>query len=84
MNDNASLAVGGPSRSGIGGLPQRLVQDGLVEESAMAQAVSDAKDKRTSVVSQLIATSPEAALVYNNAGDLPRLHCVPAAHHGLE
>jgi type IV pilus assembly protein PilB len=55
MNDNASLAVGGPSRSGIGGLPQRLVQDGLVEESAMAQAISDAKDKRTSVVSQLIA-----------------------------
>ena len=55
MNDNASLAVGGPSRSGIGGLPQRLVQDGLVEESAMAQALSDAKDKRTSVVSQLIA-----------------------------
>jgi hypothetical protein len=30
MNDNASLALGG-NRSGLGGLPQRLVQDGLVE-----------------------------------------------------
>ncbi len=55
MNDNASLAIGGPSRSSLGGLPQRLVQDGLVEESAMNQAVADAKDRRTSVVSQLIA-----------------------------
>jgi type IV pilus assembly protein PilB len=49
------LALGGPSRSGIGGLPQRLVQDGLVEEAAMVQAISDARDKRTSVVTQLVA-----------------------------
>jgi len=55
MNDNASLAIGGPSRSSLGGLPQRLVQDGLVEESAMLQAIADAKDRRTTVVSQLIA-----------------------------
>ena len=55
MNDNASLAIAGSSRAGLGGLPQRLVQDGLVEESAMAQAVADARDKRTTVVSQLVA-----------------------------
>ena len=55
MNDNASLAIGGPSRSSLGGLPQRLVQDGLVEESAMLQAIADARDRRTTVVSQLIA-----------------------------
>ncbi|MFO1455497.1 MAG: type IV-A pilus assembly ATPase PilB [Steroidobacteraceae bacterium] len=55
MNDNASLAIGGASRAGLGGLPQRLVQDGLVDEAAMAQAAADAKDKRTSVVSQLVA-----------------------------
>ena len=38
MNDNASLALGG-SRSSLGGLPQRLVQDGVVEEAAMLEAV---------------------------------------------
>ena len=32
MNDNASLALGG-QRSGLGGLPQRLVQDGVVVAS---------------------------------------------------
>ena len=36
MNDNASLALG--NRSGLGGLPQRLVQDGVVEEAAMLTA----------------------------------------------
>ena len=55
MNDNASLALGGASRSGLGGLPQRLVQDGLVEEGAMLAAIADAKDRRTSVVTQLVA-----------------------------
>src|SRR6478736_297461 len=37
MNDNVSLAVG---RSSLGGLPQRLVQDGLVEETAMMDAAN--------------------------------------------
>ncbi len=55
MNDNASLALGGPSRGGLGGLPQRLVQDGLVDESSMLAALADARDRRTSVVTQLVA-----------------------------
>ena len=42
MNDNASLALGG-NRSGLGGLPERLVQDGVVEEAAMLEAVNAAK-----------------------------------------
>ena len=54
MNDNASLALGGPSRAGLGGLPQRLVQDGLVDEAAMLSAIADAKDRKTSVVTQLV------------------------------
>jgi type IV pilus assembly protein PilB len=54
MNDNASLALGGPSRGGLGGLPQRLVQDGLVEEAAMQAAINDARDRKTSVVTQLV------------------------------
>ncbi|MGB6449240.1 MAG: ATPase, T2SS/T4P/T4SS family, partial [Steroidobacteraceae bacterium] len=56
MNDNASLAVG-PARPGLGGLPQRLVQDGLVEEAAMLQAVNAAQERKTSVVTQLVASS---------------------------
>jgi type IV pilus assembly protein PilB len=55
MNDNASMALGGPSRGGLGGLPQRLVQDGLVEEAAMQAALNDARDRKTSVVTQLVA-----------------------------
>src|SRR6201998_685167 len=55
MNDNASLAVGG-ARAGFGGLPQRLVQDGLVEEAAMQEALNAARERRTSVVTQLVAS----------------------------
>jgi len=55
MNDNASLAVGG-ARAGFGGLPQRLVQDGLVEEAAMQDALNAARERRTSVVTQLVAS----------------------------
>jgi type IV pilus assembly protein PilB len=55
MNDNASLALGG-SRSGLGGLPQRLVQDGVVEEAAMLEAVNASREKKTSVVTQLVTS----------------------------
>ncbi len=54
MNDNASLALGGGSRSGLGGLPQRLVQDGVVEEAAMLEALNAARERKTSVVTQLV------------------------------
>jgi len=55
MNDNASLALGG-QRSGLGGLPQRLVQDGVVEEAAMLEALNAARDRKTSVVTQLVTS----------------------------
>jgi type IV pilus assembly protein PilB len=53
MNDNASLAA---TRTGFGGLPQRLVQDGLVEEAAMLEAVNAARERKTNVVTQLVAS----------------------------
>ncbi len=59
MNDNASLALG--QRSGLGGLPQRLVQDGVVEESAMLTALQAAKDRKSSFVTQLIAAGAAKA-----------------------
>ena len=55
MNDNASLAALGP-RSGLGGLPQRLVQDGVVEEAAMLEALNTARERKTSVVTQLVSS----------------------------
>jgi type IV pilus assembly protein PilB len=55
MNDNASLALGG-TRTGFGGLPQRLVQDGVVDEAAMLEAVNAARERKTSVVTQLVAS----------------------------
>jgi type IV pilus assembly protein PilB len=60
MNDNASLALGG-NRSGLGGLPQRLVQDGVVEESAMLTAIQAAKDRKSSFVTQLISAGAAKA-----------------------
>jgi type IV pilus assembly protein PilB len=54
MNDNDSLALSTP-RSSLGGLPQRLVQDGVVDESGMHAALHAAAEKKTSFVTQLIA-----------------------------
>jgi type IV pilus assembly protein PilB len=53
MNDNASLALTG-IRPGLGGLPQRLVQDGLVEEAVMLEAINTAQERKTSVVTHLV------------------------------
>src|SRR4051812_40492157 len=60
MNDNASLALGG-NRSGLGGLPQRLVQDGVVEEAAMLTALQTAKERKSSFVTHLIAAGAAKA-----------------------
>src|ERR1700756_897015 len=56
MNDNASLALGGGPRSGLGGLPQRLVQDGVGEEAAMLEAMNTAREGKTSVATQLVTS----------------------------
>src|SRR5580658_9318024 len=74
MNDNASLAMGG-ARSGLGGLPQRLVQDGVVEETAMLDAVNAARERKTSVVTQLVASGAanarDIALAASNEFGVP-------------
>jgi type IV pilus assembly protein PilB len=74
MNDNVSLAVGGP-RSGLGGLPQRLVQDGVVEEAAMLEAMNVAREKKTSVVTQLVtsgtANARDIAVAASNEFGVP-------------
>src|SRR5665213_4457786 len=52
MNDNASFAT--TARSNLGGLPQRLVQDGVVEEAGMHAALQVASERKTSFVTQLV------------------------------
>src|ERR1700730_16845927 len=74
MNDNVSLAVGGP-RSGLGGLPQRRVEDGVVEEAAMLEAMNVARERNTSVVTQLVtsgaANARDIAVAASNEFGVP-------------
>ncbi len=55
MNDNASLALSSMARPGLGGLPHRLVRDGIADEAAVLQALADAKAQKTNFVTQLVA-----------------------------
>jgi type IV pilus assembly protein PilB len=57
MNDNAIASIGGTSRVALGGLAQTLVQDGLLDEQAMQDAIGKAKEKRLSLVTHLVATN---------------------------
>src|SRR3984893_17390835 len=74
MNDNASLAQGS-ARSGFGGLRQRLVQDGVVDEAAMIEAVNAARERKTSVVTQLVtsgaANARDIAVAASNEFGVP-------------
>src|SRR5579875_1075353 len=60
MNEIASLALGG-ARAVLGGLPQRLVQDGVVEEAAMLEALNAARDRKSNIVTQLVAAGAASA-----------------------
>jgi type IV pilus assembly protein PilB len=60
MNENASLALGS-ARSGLGGLPQRLVQDGVVEEAAMLEAMTAARERNGNIVTQLVSSGAASA-----------------------
>ena len=74
MNENASLALGG-ARAGLGGLPQRLVQEGVVDEAAMLEAMNAARERRTNIVTQLVssgtATSRDIAVAASNEFGIP-------------
>ena len=54
MNDNAT-AASGSVRAVLSGLPQRLVLDGLIEESAMLDAIASARERKTHLVSWLVS-----------------------------
>src|SRR5215475_9083618 len=54
MNDNASLALGGP-RSGFAVLRKGFLQKGVSEEAAMLEAMNAARERKTSIVTQLVS-----------------------------
>jgi type IV pilus assembly protein PilB len=60
MNENASLAVNA-TRGGLAGLPQRLVEDGVVDESGMHAAMLAAVEKKTSFITQLVKAGSASA-----------------------
>src|SRR5262245_31669899 len=55
MNDNTVMALSA-GKSPLGGLPQRLVQDGLIDESTMMDALAAAREKRINVVTHLVTS----------------------------
>ncbi len=76
MNDNVSAALGG-ARTGLGGLPQRLVQDGVVEESAVLEALNTARERNLPLVTQLVesgaAQARDIAVAASNEFGVPLL-----------
>jgi type IV pilus assembly protein PilB len=76
MNETVSVAVGG-LRAGLGGLPQRLVLDGVVEEAAMLEAMSAAQERKVTLVTQLVETGAanarEVAVAAANEFGVPLL-----------
>ena len=60
MSDLAT-AQSSSVRMPLSGLPQRLVQDGIVNELAAMTAVGQAREKRSSFVTQLIASGAAKA-----------------------
>jgi len=53
MNDFA-ISTQTLSRSGLQGLPQRLVMDGLVGDTVMVEAIATAKERRLGIVTYLV------------------------------
>ena len=54
MSENVSFAPNGRSPSLLSGLPQRLVQDGVISEDAANQALNAAREKKSHFVTQLV------------------------------
>jgi type IV pilus assembly protein PilB len=76
MNDNVAMALS-VGKSPLGGLPQRLVQDGLVDEGTMMDALTAAREKRISVVTHLVnsgaAQAREIAIAASHEFGVPIL-----------
>jgi type IV pilus assembly protein PilB len=76
MADNVVSALGA-QRMVLQGLPQRLIQDGLVDEKTMTQALTAAKESNANLVSHLvtngIAQAREIAIAASQEFGVPLL-----------
>jgi type IV pilus assembly protein PilB len=76
MADNTVSALGS-QKMVLQGLPQRLIQDGLVNEKSMADAITAAKEANTNLVSYLvvngIADAREIAIAASQEFGVPLL-----------
>lgn len=76
MAENIVSALG-TQRTVLQGLPQRLIQDGLVDEATMSQALAAAKDANITIVSHLvtngIAQAKEIAIAASQEFGVPLL-----------
>jgi len=78
MNDNVlATSMPGTGRASLGGLAQRLVQDGLLDETAMQNAIARATERRASLVSHLVenklATARDIAISASHEFGVPLL-----------
>jgi type IV pilus assembly protein PilB len=77
MNDNALASPGNNTRIALGGLAQRLVQDGLLNEEAMQDAIIKSQENRVSLVTHLVAnnlaTARDIAISASNEFGVPLL-----------
>jgi type IV pilus assembly protein PilB len=77
MNDHVLTTTGSNSRVSLGGLAQRLVQDGLLNEGAMQDAIAKSQEKRISLVTHLVAsnlaTARDIAISASNEFGVPLL-----------
>ena len=69
--------LSGAAKAGFGGLPQRLVEDGLVSSADMADALVAARERKIQIVSwivsQNIASARDIAIAAAHEVGAPRL-----------
>jgi len=77
MNEHALTSTGTITRVALGGLAQRLVQDGLLNEASMQDAIAKSQEKRISLVTHLVAnnlaTARDIAISASNEFGVPLL-----------
>jgi type IV pilus assembly protein PilB len=77
MSDPASVQTTGGPRMAFGGLAQRLVQDGLLDDATMQEAFVKAKERRISLVTHLVnskfASARDIAISASNEFGVPLL-----------
>jgi type IV pilus assembly protein PilB len=61
MNDQAALSATSLAKIGLSGLPQRLVQDGLIDDAGMSDAVAAARERKVQLVSWLVSQNLASA-----------------------